>query len=164
MGECMASNPPSNSGALVIDANVTIALAAKEIGREAVAIAEMSRYAQLGYEWYAPAIIIAETLYVLCGKKDRGELSPADYAIAISGFQKTMTSIQPPPNGDRTLIERAEQVGTGYGCSRSADGIFIALAEDLARTRPTILLTFDQGMPNQAARNAPTVTVQVLAT
>lgn len=158
----MVSSTPSNPGALVIDANVTIALAAKETGRETKALAEMARYAQLGYVWFAPGVLIAETLYILCGKRQRGELSVADYATAILGFQTTMTSIHPPPNGDRALIVRAEQIGAGYGCSRSADGLYIALAEELAQTRPTVLLTFDQDMPNQAAQNAPTVTVQVL--
>ena len=41
----MVSSPPSNPGALVIDANITIALAAKETGRETKALAEMARYA-----------------------------------------------------------------------------------------------------------------------
>ena len=51
---------------------------------------------------------------------------------------------------------------TSYGCSRSADGIYVALAEILAQTMPTVILTFDQNMQNQITRNAPTVTVQVL--
>ena len=143
----MVSSPPSNPGALVIDANITIALTAKETRREAKALAEMARYAQLGYEWFAPGVIIAETLYILCGKKQSGALSTFDYATAVLGFQTTMASIQPPPNGDRALIARAEQIGEGYGCSRSADGIYIALAEELSQTRPTVLLTFDQNMP-----------------
>lgn len=83
----MVSIPPSNPCALVIDANITIALAAKETGRETKALAEMARYALLGYLWYAPGVIIAETLYILCGKKLRGELSVSDYATAVSGFQ-----------------------------------------------------------------------------
>ena len=45
---------------------------------------------------------------------------------------------------------------------RTADSIYPALAEELAQTRPAVLLTFDPGIPNQAAKNAPTVTVQVL--
>ncbi len=158
----MVSSPPSNPGALVIDANITIAVAAKESGKKTKALAEMVRYAQLGYTWFAPSVIIAETLYILCGKKQRGELSAIAYATAIAGFQTTMTSINPPPNGDRALIARAEQIADSYGCSRSADGLYIALAEELSHTRPTILVTFDQGMPNQAARNAPTVTIQIL--
>ena len=160
----MASSPPNNPGALVIDANITIALAAKETDRRAKALSEMLRCAEQGFSWYAPGVIVAETLYILCGKKQRGELSPADYATAVLGFQTTMTSIHPPPNGDRTLIARAEQIGNDYGCSRSADGLYIALAEELSQTRQTVLLTFDQATPNQAARNAPTVTIQVLTT
>jgi len=158
----MVSSLPSNPGALVIDANVAIALAAKETDKELKALAELVRYAQLGYVWYAPGVIIAETLYILCGKRQRGELSVADYATAIAGFHTTMTTISPPPNGDRSLIARAEQIADSYGCSRSADGIYIALAEELSQTRSTVLLTFDQGMTNQAARNAPTVVIQVL--
>jgi predicted nucleic acid-binding protein len=144
----MVSSPPSKPGALVIDANITIALAAKETGRETTALAEMARYAQLGYLWFAPGVIIAETLYILCGKKQRGELASADYTTAVLGFQTTMTSIHPPPIGDRALIARAEQIGDSYGCSRSADGIYIALAEELSQTGPTVLLTFDRDMPN----------------
>lgn len=158
----MVSSQAVNSGALVIDANITIALAAKEAGRETKALAEMVRYAQLGYVWFAPGVIVAETLYILCGKKQRGELSATEYAVAVLSFQTTMTSIIPPPNGDRALIARAEQIGENYGCSRSADGLYIALAEELSLTRPTTLLTFDQGVVNQADRNAPTVFVHVL--
>lgn len=73
-----------------------------------------------------------------------------------------MTSIYPPPNGDRSLIARAERIGADYGCSRSADGIYIALAEELSQTRPTAHLTFDKELPAQAAQNAPTVIVQLL--
>lgn len=158
----MASSLQSSSGALVIDANVTIALAANETGRVSAALTQIAHYSQAGYLLFAPGVIIAETLYILCGKRQRGELSNADYATAVLGFQTLMTNIHPPPNGDRSLIANAEQIGSSYGCSRSADGIYIALAEELSQSRPTILLTFDQGMPNQAIRNAPNVTVQVL--
>jgi predicted nucleic acid-binding protein len=158
----MVSSPPSNPGAVVIDANVAIALAAKETRRETAALAEMARFALLGYLWFAPGVIIAETFYILCGKKQRGELSAADYSTAVLGFQTIMNSIHPPQNGDRSLIARAEQIADNYGCSRSADGIYIALAEELSHTRSTVLLTFDRDMPNQAARNAPGVVIQVL--
>ncbi len=110
----------------------------------------------------APGVIVAETLYVLCGKKTSGSLSLPDYATAVATFDRIMASVLPPPNGDASLIRRAEQIGNGYGCIRSADGIYIALAEELTASRPTELLTFDQGCPNQAAANAPTVIVKVL--
>src|SRR5271166_3204870 len=53
---------------------------------------------------------------------------------------------------------------SGYGCSRSADGIYIALAEDLTARGTAELVTFDTGMPNQVAANAPAVTVRLLPT
>lgn len=73
-----------------------------------------------------------------------------------------MQGILPPPRGDASLITRAEEVRSGYGCSRSADGIYIALAEELARQGPTNLLTFDQDLENQAKQNAPTVSVHLI--
>ena len=71
-----------------------------------------------------------------------------------------MKFIQTPP--DAQFIKRAKEIQNSYGCSRSADSIYIALAEDLAKTRTVELLTFDKGMLNQAAKNAPTVTIKVL--
>ena len=158
----MALNPFANPGAVAINTNVVIAISSREAGRDAKATAELTYYASLSYEWYAPGTIISETLYILCGKLSSNILSPSDYALAIQTFERTMGSILPPPNGDKALIARAEQIGSGYGCSRSADGIYIALAEELALTRPTVLLTFDQCVPKQAAKNAPTVTVKLL--
>ncbi len=154
-------SPSSNPGAVTIDANVMIAISSREAGRDAAATAELGRYASLGYEWFAPGTIISETLYILCGKLNSGILSPADYATAVQTFARTMNSVLPPPTGDAALVLRAEQIGSGYGCSRSADGIYIALAEQLAQTRPTVLLTFDKGLPKQAAMHAPTVTVHL---
>lgn len=108
--------PLINAGAVVMDANVFIALSAREKAKLAVAEAALSAYAAKGWLFYAPGVIIAEALYVLCG----------------------------------------------YSCRRSADGIYIALAEELAQTRTTELLTFDTDLPKQAARNAPTVKVNLL--
>jgi len=158
----MATNTIGSPGAVVIDANVVIAISAKESGRDAMATLELANYAALGYEWFAPGTIISETLYILCGKLNSGVLSPADYAMAVQTFARMMNSILPPPGGDAALVLRAEQIGSGYGCSRSADAIYIALAEQLALSRPTVLLTFDKGLPKQASRHAPTVKVHFL--
>lgn len=73
-----------------------------------------------------------------------------------------MQSVSPPPNGEASLILRADQIRGSYGCSRSADAPYIALAEELSRTYTTRLLTFDQGLPKQAAQNAPLVKVHLL--
>lgn len=149
-------------GALVLDANIVIALACVEPGRDVLVMAEIAHYATLGYRLFAPGVLIAETLYILCGKLRSGSLTPADYITAVATFRRTMMTVLSPPNGDTALIQRAEQIGNGYGCSRSADSIYIALAEELTLTRPTILLTFDREMPKQVARKAPSVTVKLL--
>jgi predicted nucleic acid-binding protein len=151
-----------NGGALVIDANVTIAISAKESSKEAKANAELSRYASLGYSWYAPGVIVSETLSILCGKVQSGQLTLAEHIQAVQDFDAFMTAVLPLPNGDASLITRAEQTGTGYGCSRSADGLYIALAEELARTQTTYLFTFDADLQKQAARNASAVNVHLL--
>jgi predicted nucleic acid-binding protein len=137
-------------------------MSSKETGRDALATYEITNYVNAGYQLYAPSVIVGEALFVLCGKKTSGSLSLSDYTTAVATFERVMASILPPPNGDVSLIRRAEQIGNSYGCSRSADGLFIALAEELTAIGPTELLTFDQGCPNQAAANAPTVTVKVL--
>jgi predicted nucleic acid-binding protein len=157
----MASQPISFA-AVVLDANVVIAIAAKETGRDVVATSEIARYAALGYDLYAPGALVTETLYALCNKVNEGTLSLADHAAAVGNFVRTMRTVKPPPSGDASLIQRAEQIRAGYGCSRSADGVYIALAEELALTIPTVLLTFDQGVPRQAASNATTVAVKLL--
>jgi predicted nucleic acid-binding protein len=149
-------------GAVVIDANVVIAICAKETRKELLALTELAQYSGRGYQFYAPGLLISEALYVLCGQEQSGTLSSADFVRAITELENLTSGMLPPPQGDTALVQRAAAIRTGYGCSRAADSIYIALAEELTQTRPTFLLTFDQGVPNQAARNAPTVTVQVL--
>lgn len=158
----MATNPANNPGAVVIDANVLIALCAKEQDKAATADAALKNYTSQGWLFYAPGVIISETLYVLCGKLQSGALTEAEYNIAIRSLIAYMGVILPSPNGDASLIVRAEEVRKGYGCSRSTDGLYIALAEVLTRIGVAELLTFDVGLPNQSARNAPTVMVNLL--
>ncbi len=149
-------------GAVVIDANVVIAICAKETGKEPLALAELAKYSSLGYQFYAPGLLISEALYVLCGQEQSGTLTSADYAHAVTELENLTIGILPPPQGDSSLVQRAAAIRLGYGCSRAADSIYLALAEALTRARPTVLLTFDRGVPNQAARNASTITVHVL--
>jgi predicted nucleic acid-binding protein len=106
--------------------------------------------------------LLSETLYVLCGKIQSGALTPATHALALNLLQNYLPDISPTPNGDFSLAARAEAIRQGYGCSRSADGLYIALAEALTQQGPTELLTFDRGMVKQAAQNAPTVKVNLL--
>ncbi len=161
----MATPPatPSLAGAVVIDANIAIAISSKESGREKRATVELQALATAGNLLYAPGVIVAETLFVLCRKHQDGILSAADYTHAIADFEHLLAAVLPPRDGDFALVSRAQHIGSGYGCSRSADGLYIALAEALSVITPTVLLTFDTDLPSQAAANAPTVTVHVLA-
>jgi predicted nucleic acid-binding protein len=158
MATAAKSNPPH----LTIDANVLIALCSNEIDKYAIAHKELTQYAQAGYQFYAPGVIVAESLYVLCKKLEDNSLSPGDHAAAVADLSAYMGMILPPPNGDSSLVTRAEQIRQGYGCSRSADGLYIALTEELTAKGVTEILTFDAGMENQAKTNAPTVKVRTL--
>ncbi len=103
-------------------------------------------------------------LYALCQKCQAGLITPVEYDDAINEFEILLSSILPPPNGEVSLVQRAHAIANGYGCSRSADSAYIALAEQLSQARSTVLITFDKDLPKQAARNAPTVTVHLLTT
>ena len=157
--ETKSSDPPC----VALDSNVLIAICAKESDKYAVAREELARYATEGYILYAPGVIIAEALFVLCKKLKDEILSAADHAAAVADLITFLEAIEPPPNGDRSLVARAEQIRAGYGCSRSADGIFIALAEALAAKGYAELITFDEGFQNQAKKHAPSVNVRLLS-
>ncbi len=153
----------SPAGAVVVDANVPLAIVASEPG-EPNASAAITRYAGLNYTFYAPGAILAETLYVLCCKMQDGNLTPSEHAQAIADLDAFMQMVKSPPNGESRLLLRAETIRGAYSCRRSADGIYIALAEALSATLPTVLLTFDEDMAKQATKFAPTVSVELLTT
>ena len=152
-------SPANNPNALVLDANVLISICSKE-PTAANAETVLENYAKNGWEFFAPNIIVAEVLYILCRKLQNNLITPKSYDEAIENFQDQMKIIQTP--NDAEFIRRVKEIQNGYGCSRSADSIYIALAEDLAKTRTVELLTFDKGMTNQILKNAPTVTVKIL--
>ena len=122
----------------------------------------LTYYGAYGWDLYMPGVGIAEVLYVLCKKLQEGIITGGEYARALSSFMALMTVIKPSPNGDMTLIQRAEQIRTGYGCSRTSDGLFLALTEQLTSQGAAEIATFDIGMKNQAATNAPSVNVVTL--
>ncbi len=64
----MASGLTSSPVAVVVDASVVIAICAKEADKLANAEAKIEDYARQGCEFFAPAVIVAECLYVLCRK------------------------------------------------------------------------------------------------
>lgn len=158
----MATATPSKPPAVALDATFVIAYCAKEPGRHAKADAELKNYAKNGWEFFAPGVLIAESLFVFCRKLMAGQLTPAEHAQAVLSLEMLMRAVLPTPNGDWSLIARAEQIRGASGCSHSADGIYVALAEELAKTRTTEIVTFDAGMEAQAKKNCPTLSVKLL--
>lgn len=148
-----------NAGIVIPDANILIALCAKE-PKQSTAEKALEIYANDGWDFYAPNIIIAEVLYILCQKNQGGTLTDKAYEEAVENFQDQMKAII--TISEATLIKRAFDIQKSYGCSRSADSIYIALAEHLAKSHIVEIVTFDSGLVNQAAKNAPTVKINVL--
>lgn len=158
MATVTASNPP----AVTLDASFVIAYCAKEPSRHSKADAQLKHYASNGWEFFAPGVLIAEALFVFCRKAASGELTTAEHAQAVLSLETLMRAVSPTPNGDASLIARAEQIRGTYGCRRSADGIYLALAEELTNARTAEIVTFDAGMETQAKTNSPTVSVKLL--
>jgi len=152
--------PPTIKTKIAIpDANILIALCAKE-PKQSKAEKALEDYANDGWDFYAPNIIVAEVLYVLCQKHQAGTLDDKAYEESVENFEDQMKVIK--TSSDADLIKRAFEIQQDYGCSRSADGIYIALAEHLAKSHTVEIVTFDGGLVNQAAKNAPSVKVNVL--
>jgi predicted nucleic acid-binding protein len=155
-----AGTPPT---LIAVDANFIIGFCAREPDKHAIARAELARFATDGAQVYAPGVLVSESLFVLCKKLERGDLNATEYAAAVRSLAALMRAIEPPPNGEASLITRAEQIRHGRSCLRTTDAIYIALAEELARIGTAELVTFDHGLRSQANAEAPTVTVRLLA-
>lgn len=148
--------------AIVVDANVAVAIASKEADTELPANSEMNACIARGCMFFAPGVLVSETLYVLCKKFESGILSAPNHAQAVQDFRMILSFIQPPPDDEVSLVLRAEQLRGSYTCRRSADGLYIALAELLTQSNQTTLITFDADMQKQAANFAPSVNVKLL--
>lgn len=158
----MASMPASNPPAVTLDASFIIGYCAKEPAKFAKAQAELARYARDGWTFFAPGVAVSETLFVFCRKLGDGSLTALEHTQAVRSFEALMRAVQPPPGGEFALIGRAEQIRSTYGCSRSADSIYLALTEQLTAQGPSEIVTFDSGLENQAKKNAPSVKVNFL--
>lgn len=153
---------PNNPDAVVVDANILISLCIKEPTTFTKAYTAFNNYGKNGWDFYAPNVIIAEVLYVLCLKLQTSLVTRAKYDEAVEFFKDYMSLISTPTGGDASLIQRAKEIQSGYGCSRSADSLYIALTEALASGGAAELLTLDAGFVNQAAKNAPSIKVNLL--
>jgi len=149
---------PNSPGVVVIDANILVSICSKEPTCETAENA-LADYAAKGWPFYAPGAILTEVLFILCKKLQSGLLTEAEHKEAIESFNDYMRQIFPSPRGDISFILRSEEIRKGYSCLHSADGFYIALAEELTKTSEAELVTFDKRMVNVAAKNAPTVKV-----
>jgi predicted nucleic acid-binding protein len=101
------SHVSSPTGAVVVDANIPIAIVTSEPG-EPKETAAINQYAGQNYEFYAPGALLAETLYVLCGKLQDSNLTPTEHNQAIQDLDAFMKIVQSPPNGESVLMLRSE--------------------------------------------------------
>jgi predicted nucleic acid-binding protein len=152
----------NNSFAVIPDANVLIALCARETDKIKNAETAFDDYIIKGYEFFAPSVLVAEVIFVLCQKLADGSLTKPEYEKSVKAFKYYLDFISLSPNGEASLLDRAIEIREGYGCSRSSDGLYIALAEELSKTYDTEIVTFDKGFINQAAKNAPTIKINLL--
>ena len=97
-------SPMINNGIVILDANILIALCANESKQSKAEIA-LEIYANDGWEFYAPNIIVAEVLYVLCQKHQSGTLTDKSYEQAVENFQDQMKAVK--TISDATFIKRA---------------------------------------------------------
>jgi predicted nucleic acid-binding protein len=155
------SQPQSESSAVVIDANILIAICSKE-PTETAARDALADYAARNWVFYAPSCILPEVLFVLCKKLQAGIIDAATHRKAVEDFNNYLSALLPPPSGDAALLLRTEDLRKGYSCLHSADGFYLSLTEELAESGPAEFLTFDKGVMNMAAKNAPTVKVNLL--
>ena len=156
----LLSNP---SPGVVLDATIAVSLSSKEKTTHAHVEAEVNRFLTLGADFFAPGVLVSETLFALCRMLENDHtLTTTEHEQAVADFHTMLGFIGSPPQGEITLVLRAEVIRGNYTCYRSSDALYIALAEQLSQTRTALLLTLDEGMQKQAARNAPSVTVQVI--
>lgn len=157
----MTQQTQNSPGAVVIDANILISICSKEPSCQTAEDA-LDDYAIKNWAFYAPGAILTEALFIFCRKRQDGVLSEAEHEEAVKTFNDYMKGIRPSPQGDIRFILRNEEIRKGYSCLHSADAFYIALAEDLAKSRPAEFLTFDKRAVNVVATHAPTVKVNLL--
>ncbi|MEK7830119.1 MAG: hypothetical protein AAB401_03490, partial [Acidobacteriota bacterium] len=92
-------NQPSNN-IVVVDASVMIAICAKEHDKQVTAKEALEDYVARGWAFYAPSVIVAEVMYILCLKLQDGLLTPALYEKAVENFHNQVINFLSPPNGE----------------------------------------------------------------
>ncbi len=148
--------------AVVCDANVLLAICSKEEATCRQAENALENYAKAGTEFFAPNLIVGEVLYVLCRKLAEGVLTEPEHKLSVESFEQLMEAISTPEKGDHSLIKRSVEIRESYGCSRTADSVYIAFAEQLSSLRTVEILTFDEGILKHASKTVPAIPVNLL--
>ena len=99
----------------------------------------MDEYTEAGCRFYVPGAIISEVLFVLCRKLAQGILTANEHQKAIQSFLTYSQTLRSSPHGDMALIARADQLRGVADCRSAADGLYIALAEELSKIDSTVL-------------------------
>lgn len=153
---------PTEKRAIVLDASFIVAICTNEPNRYTKALAMLQCEAAIGSEFYTPGVAVAESLFAFAKKLEDGTIDAAQHTTAVKALYAIMSRVLPPPGGEASLIIRAESLRVGFGKKRSADSIYLALAEELSKDCSIEIVTFDLGMKEQAAANAPSLKVNHL--
>ncbi len=153
-------SPANNIEVVVIDASILVSICSKEKPSYRAARTALDAYTIGGAEFFAPSLVVGEVVFALCQKVRAGVLTAFEHANAVDLFLDIMKNIS-LREGNASLVKRAIEILGSYGCSRSSDSFYLALAEDLADNKTVELLTLDNGMMNQASKNALAITIKV---
>jgi predicted nucleic acid-binding protein len=160
----MAAAPTSSIPlSVVLDASFIIGYCAREPAKYAKAQAELDRYTNDRASFFAPGVAIAECLFVFCKQLKDGLLTTTEHAQAVQSLEALMRAVGPPPNGEYSLISRAEKIRGSYSCRHSNDCLYLALTDQLSSGGAAELVTFDSDMKSLAQANVPALNVNLLA-
>ena len=154
--------PATDVSVAVLDASFIVGFCAKEPNKFPGIKAKLDFYAMNGWLLFAPGVVSGEVMYAFCKKRTEEGMPDDEYRNAVAVFAELMKDIHPPPDGEASLIGQVEEIQEGYGCSRTSDGFYLALAERLQTVASVELATTDAGMKKQAQAKAPSVIVQLL--
>jgi predicted nucleic acid-binding protein len=148
---------------VTVDASIIVGICAIEPHTYPAADEALQDYAAKGYQFHAPAVIVAEVLNALCRKlKVDQSLTSDQFRSAILDFEAMMSLFQPIPDGDVPFISRASMILGAYDFRQSNDAIYLALTDHLSTLGQTEIVTFDQRMHSLARAMAPGVRVNLL--
>lgn len=153
---------PTSAPAAVLDASVVVGLCAREPGKFESARKKLQDYARGGWKIYAPGVLIAEVLFVLCRKLHEGHLTAPQHDRAVRSFVALLRRFSVFEAGDGSLFARATEIAAGYGCARSSDAIYLAMAEQLSLATQAEAATFDDGWRTQATAKSLPMAVDIL--